>query len=225
MGGEKSVGQVSGTPQLGLQWRCARHNLGTPGGDALTVTSSLTGEIISHHRGAARAVHPSLDHHAGRAPFVVAGHQGLPLGYTRWPRLTAVSSRVRLLLSAQQNSGEGCGGKVQILRMDGIAWKDLTADNLAIRGWLHDPICKLCRIHPETVQHIALECSLSKRVREKIFTWNGQTGAPSRTNGKNLNELWDETIAGIPKERRREASGLIIYSTCGVWKERNRRTF
>ena len=52
----------------------------TLGGDALTLTSSLTGEIISHHRGAARAVHPSLDHHAGRAPFVVAGHQGLPLG-------------------------------------------------------------------------------------------------------------------------------------------------
>jgi hypothetical protein len=35
--------------------------------------------------------------------------------------------------------------------------KILTADNLAIRGWPHDPICKLCRIHPETVQHLTLD--------------------------------------------------------------------
>ena len=34
-GREKSAGQVSGTPQLGLQWEGAGHNLGTPRGDAL----------------------------------------------------------------------------------------------------------------------------------------------------------------------------------------------
>ena len=29
------TGQVSGTPQRGLQWRCAGHILSAPGGDAL----------------------------------------------------------------------------------------------------------------------------------------------------------------------------------------------
>ena len=33
--GEKSARQVSDTPQFGFQLRCAGHNLGAPGGDAL----------------------------------------------------------------------------------------------------------------------------------------------------------------------------------------------
>ena len=32
-------------------------------------------------------------------------------------------------------------------------------------------------------------------------------------------------MAGIPKERRRAASGVFIYTMWGVWKERNRRVF
>ena len=103
--------------------------------------------------------------------------------------------------------------------------KILTADNLAIRGWPHDPICKLCRIHPETVQHLTLDCHFSTAVRERIFSWHEQLGAPSHPNGRSLNEWWDATIAGIPKDRRREASGAIMYSIWGVWKERNRRVF
>jgi hypothetical protein len=47
--------------------------------------------------------------------------------------------------------------------------KILTADNLTIRGWPHDPIFKLCRIHPEIVQHLLLDCSFSTAVRERIF--------------------------------------------------------
>jgi purine-cytosine permease-like protein len=35
--------------------------------------------------------------------------------------------------------------------------KALTADNLAVREWPHNPICKLCMIHQETVQHLLLE--------------------------------------------------------------------
>ena len=103
--------------------------------------------------------------------------------------------------------------------------KILTADNLAIRGWPHDPICKLCRIHPETVQHLSLDCTFSTAVRERIFAWHGQIGAPPPPNGSTLNAWWDATIASLPKNKRREASGAIIYSMWGVWKERNRRVF
>ena len=45
-----------------------------------------------------------------------------------------------------------------------------TAENLALRGWPHDPICKLCHIHPETVQHICHECSFTKVVRDTVLT-------------------------------------------------------
>ena len=103
--------------------------------------------------------------------------------------------------------------------------KILTADNLAVRGWPHDPICKLCRIHPETVQHLTLECSFSTTVRQRVFAWHGQIGAPPPPNANGFNTWWDTTLAGLPKAKRREASGAIIYSICGVWKERNRRVF
>jgi hypothetical protein len=103
--------------------------------------------------------------------------------------------------------------------------KVLTADNLALRGWPHDPICKLCHIHQETVQHLTLDCHFSTTVREQIFAWNGTFGVPPPPGGRSLNDWWDETISHLPKEKKREASGAIIYSMWGVWKERNRRVF
>ena len=44
----KSAGQVSGTLQLGLQWRCAGHNLGTSRGDAL-IGKNLGEEWMEMH--------------------------------------------------------------------------------------------------------------------------------------------------------------------------------
>jgi hypothetical protein len=103
--------------------------------------------------------------------------------------------------------------------------KVLTADNLAIRGWPHDPICKLCRIHPETVQHLFMDCSFSSTVREQIFVSHGTIGLATPPAGRGLNQWWEETIANLPREKRREASGAFIYTMWGTWKERNRRVF
>jgi hypothetical protein len=59
-------------------------------------------------------------------------------------------------------------------------------------------------------------------VREQIFAWNGTIpGVPQHPSGKSLNDWWDETISHLPKAKKREASGAIIYSMWGVWKERN----
>ena len=44
-------------------------------------------------------------------------------------------------------------------------------------------------------------------------------------NGRTLDAWWDATITTLPKNKQREASGAIIYSMWGVWKERNRRVF
>ena len=103
--------------------------------------------------------------------------------------------------------------------------KILTADNLAIRGWPHNPICQLCRIHPESTRHLLLECTFTTAVREKIFDWNGSIGIAPPPLGHDINGWWDGMLAGIPKEKRREASGNFIYTMWGCWKERNRRVF
>jgi hypothetical protein len=75
------------------------------------------------------------------------------------------------------------------------------------------------------MQHLTLDCHFSTTVREQIFAWNGTFGVPPPPGGRSLNDWWDETISHLPKEKKREASGAIIYSMWGVWKERNRRVF
>ena len=54
----------------------------------------------------------------------------------------------------------------------------------------HDPICKLCHIHPETVQYLLLDCSFTSfttTVRELIFGWNGSIGIAPPTLGSDIN--------------------------------------
>ena len=84
-----------------------------------------------------------------------------------------------------------------------------------------------CRFFAWTALHgkILTADNLASPVREQVFAWNGRLGVPPPAGGKSLNDWWDETIAALPKEKRRAASGAIIYSVWGVWKERNRRVF
>ena len=101
-----------------------------------------------------------------------------------------------------------------------------TAENLALRGWPHDPICKLCRIHPETVQHLCHECTFTTAVRDSVLTANDlPTPSMTSTTDRDFDGWWLHYIQSLPKERRRVASGIIIYIIWGVWKERNRRVF
>ena len=49
--------------------------------------------------------------------------------------------------------------------------KILTANNLQKRGWNNDPICKLCKQEPETVDHLAKRCTFSKSVWGCLCSW------------------------------------------------------
>jgi hypothetical protein len=62
-------------------------------------------------------------------------------------------------------------------------------------------------------------------VREKIFDWNATIGVAPPSLGHNIDSWWDGMVTGIPKGKRREASGALIYTMWGIWKERNRRVF
>ena len=89
----------------------------------------------------------------------------------------------------------------------------------------HDPICRLCVIHPGTTQHLLLDFPFATAVREKVFAANGTIGIADAPMGRNLNSWWDDLLRRLPKEKRREASGSLIYAMWGTWKERNRRVF
>jgi hypothetical protein len=64
------------------------------------------------------------------------------------------------------------------------------------------------------VQHLQLDCRFSTAIREKIFTWNGTIGTAPTAARQGIHNWWDDTIRGLPKDKRGEA-----------WKERNRRVF
>jgi hypothetical protein len=50
------------------------------------------------------------------------------------------------------------------------------SDNLALKRWQHDLICKLCGLQRETVQHLLLDCTFTVAVCEKFFEWKGLLG-------------------------------------------------
>ena len=54
---------------------------------------------------------------------------------------------------------------------------------------------------------------------------NGTIGIPPLDTQQGINTWWERAIHAVPKEKRRETSGAIIYSMWGTWKERNRRIF
>ena len=75
--------------------------------------------------------------------------------------------------------------------------------------------------HPETTQHLLLDCSFATAVCEKVFPANGTIGVADAPMGHNINSWWDDLLRRLLKEKRREASGSLIYAMWGTWKERN----
>jgi hypothetical protein len=96
--------------------------------------------------------------------------------------------------------------------------------NRSIRGWPHDSICKLCTESIQSQYNTSLstlECHFSTAVWEQIFACNRHLRVPPVASQMSLNEWWDETISKIPKNRRREASGAIIYLVCYPQKKKS----
>jgi hypothetical protein len=60
--------------------------------------------------------------------------------------------------------------KCRIFAWTLLQHKILTANNLAKRGWPHDPICKLCQTSLETPTHLCLDCPFTRAVWVHLAT-------------------------------------------------------
>lgn len=103
--------------------------------------------------------------------------------------------------------------------------KCLTADNLAKRGWPHNPTCRLCMVHPETALHISASCSYSVRVWEEIVN---QLQVPAylapTVNTANLQSWW-LAPTHLPEQLDKRWRSISLLTWWMLWKERNNRIF
>ena len=96
-----------------------------------------------------------------------------------------------------------------------ICLKDPYGGKFGASWWQHDPICKLYRIHPETVQHLLLDCNFMTEVHEKVFAWNGTLGPALLLLGRTISTL-GEMMRWRGCQRRRSVRRVgHSYMPCG----------
>ena len=103
--------------------------------------------------------------------------------------------------------------------------KILTANNLAKRGWSHDPLCKLCNTTPETPKHLCKDCSYTCAVWDQLVNWLNLHQLPASNSVSSIYRWWKKCRALVAKDNKSFFDGLVIYFWWNIWKERNRRTF
>ena len=105
--------------------------------------------------------------------------------------------------------------------------KLLTANNLATRGWPHQPNCSLCNGLLETGPHLCLHCPFARAVWHQILVWEGLSlvAQADPTHFSSIKDWWEATSSPLPKNQKRDFNGLMIYTLWNIWKERNRRIF
>lgn len=99
-----------------------------------------------------------------------------------------------------------------------------TADRMQQRHWPCDPLCQLCRQHPETATHLCLQCPFAQHVWEHVQAWtSSHVKKPSDT--MSMEEWWTQEVQLPTKEERRTWAAINMYTVWNLWKERNRRIF
>jgi mannosylglycoprotein endo-beta-mannosidase len=102
--------------------------------------------------------------------------------------------------------------------------KLLTTDKLTLRNCPCNLLCPLCKVDPETADHICLHCPFAMQVWHRVSTWSqGLVTLPEAQRG--LEDWWQGALGCLPKHVRRLKAAILIYTTWNLWKQRNRRTF
>ena len=106
-----------------------------------------------------------------------------------------------------------------------IQGRCLTADILAKKKITHNPICALCRIHPETVLHMLGGCSFARSVWNFVLPRFEIQAVCTAADEASLEVWWTRTFARMTHANATKASSIIIATWWTIWNERNNCVF
>ena len=151
----------------------------------------------------------------------------------RWTADGAYSSKSAYLAQfiGSFSTFQGCGvwkahaeGKHKFFAWLLVQNKILTAEKLAKRNWPCDPVCRLCDQEQETAMHLCLDYVYVRQVWTLMKDWSaGLVQVPEP--GLAIEDWWKASLSHLPKDERKIAAALLMYTTWNIWKERNRRIF
>jgi hypothetical protein len=98
------------------------------------------------------------------------------------------------------------------------------ANNLATRGWPHQPFCAFCNETLETGIHLCLHCPFARAAWRQILACV-ILPAQSDASATNIREWWEAATPPLPKNQKHAFNGIVIYTMWNLWKERNHRIF
>jgi hypothetical protein len=103
--------------------------------------------------------------------------------------------------------------------------KILIANNLAKRGWSHDPLRILCHLAPETPVHLCKNFSYTSIVWDQIIRWFQLQRLPPINGTNSIFSWWKKCRRQVDREHKGAFDGLVLHFWWNIWKERNQHTF
>ncbi|CAM0879805.1 unnamed protein product [Alopecurus aequalis] len=102
----------------------------------------------------------------------------------------------------------------------------LTADNLARRGWPHNPLCPLCCAAPETSPHLLAACPYARAVWDLVVDKASlpATLAPL-PDTTSLEDWLLHSSQRLDKEKAKAWQSIVQLVWWSIWLERNNRVF
>lgn len=101
----------------------------------------------------------------------------------------------------------------------------LMANNLAKRGWPHNSICHVCRTHKESVIHLLMNCSFSKRVLHEVSAWLDFNNAVQGGPFLDLLDWWWSSLQVIPSVLHSDWNSFVIMFSWMIRNEKNDKIF
>ena len=151
----------------------------------------------------------------------------------KWTVDGVYSSKSAYLAQFQGSYSKFIGDYIWKAEVEGkhkfFAWlliqsKILTADNMLLKQWPCNPVCRMCNQEPETAAHLILRCSFATQVWDKMKLWtNDLIKRPAQL--AELHDWWPKELTQLPKKTRRLKAAMMIYTAWNIWKARNRCVF
>ena len=102
--------------------------------------------------------------------------------------------------------------------------RNWTADRLLLRGWPHDPKCKLCDLVIETAAHLSFQCPYVRQVWLSLSATHADLTATALA-ASSVNSWWGALLQLKPNKTRNNSLSMASFALWNIWLERNRRIF